>query len=395
MSIAGSYQKQESYSMFIDHRFVETDSVAIASVLQRWKEKWPSMSLLALLPEAEKAQVALLQEACGAQTISLYGAIFPALMDSSGFRNHGVLLICMRTPPRSFLLEEIQEDGAVRMKTAIEEAMRDTPAVDGSHGTLFTIFDAMLPNIGTLLNDTHSELATAPRYIGVNAGSESFQPMPCLFDNTRLVQYGVLGLYFPRGINSAVHHAYEESINQFRATSATGNRIVEIDGRPAFEAYQKIIREQYAVELTKENFYDFAVHFPFGLVTAMDVLVRIPVGLGDDESIVCVGEIAANSMLRLLKAPTLGESLCAHDIAVMLKSDTLEAAAKSLLTFYCAGRRMHFGAEAVTEVMQIHNVMGQVPMYGALSLGEIDTLDDFDYPRFHNAAVVCMASACA
>jgi hypothetical protein len=379
--------------MFVDHRIVDLDSACIASVLGRWKESWPAMSLLALLPEAEKAQVALLQEACDMQAIPLLGAIFPALMDAAGFRDHGVLLICIRTTLRSFLLEDIQQDGAMRMKSTIEEAMRDTPAVDGSRGTLFTIFDAMLPNIGTLLNDTHSELATAPRYIGVNAGSESFQAMPCLFDNTRLVKNGVLGLYFPWAINSAVHHAYEESINQFRATSATENRIVEIDGRPAFEAYQKIIREQYAVELTKENFYDYAVHFPFGLVTAMDVLVRIPVGLGDDQSIVCVGEIAANSMLRLLKAPTLRESLCAQDIAVILKSNSLEADAKSLLTFYCAGRRMHFGAEAVTEVMQIHSVMGQVPMYGALSLGEIDTLDDFDYPRFHNAAVVCMASA--
>ncbi len=187
--------------MFIDHRFVETDSVALASVLKRWKENWPFMSLLALLPEAEKAKVALLQETCGAQAISLHGAIFPALMDSAGFRNHGVLLMCMPATPRSFLLNEIQQDGAMRMKAEIEEAMQVTPAADGCRGTLFTIFDAMLPNIGTLLNDTHSELATAPRYVGVNAGSESFQPMPCLFDNTRLVRNGVLGLYFPRVLN--------------------------------------------------------------------------------------------------------------------------------------------------------------------------------------------------
>jgi hypothetical protein len=144
--------------------------------------------------------------------------------------------------------------------------------------------------------------------------------------------------------------------------------------------------------LTKENFYDFAVHFPFGLITAMDVLVRIPVGLGDDESIICVGEIAANSMLRLLKAPTLDASLCAKDIGKILKSNPFVGTTQSLLTFYCAGRRMHFGEDAVKEVKQIHSATNYVTMYGALSLGEIDTLEEFDYPRFHNAAVVCMAS---
>lgn len=379
--------------MLIEHRFVEADPVAIAAVLGHWKEVWPSMSVLALLPEAEKAHVALLQEVCGAKAIPLCGAIFPALVDAAGFRNHGVLLIGIRTAARSFLLEEIQQDGAMRVKKEIKEAMRDNPAVDGSRGTLFTIFDAMLPNIGTLLNETHGSLSTPPRYIGVNAGSESFQPMPCLFDNTRLVSQGVLGIYFPQEIISAVHHAYEYSISQYRATSAAGNRIVEIDGRPAFDAYQRIIGEQYAVELTKDNFYDYAVHFPFGLVTTMDILVRIPIGLGDDGSIVCIGEIAANSMLRLLKAPELSESLCAQDIAVMLKSRSSGANTKSLLTFYCAGRRLHFGTDAVQEVLQINGATGHLPMYGALSLGEIDTLDDFDYPRFHNAAVVCMASA--
>jgi hypothetical protein len=378
--------------MFIEHQFVEAQGRAIALVIERWKQNWPSMSLLALLPEAEKTQVALVQDACRAQEVSLHGAIFPALIDSEGFRSHGVLLICMGTTPGSFLLEEVQEEGATRFKAAIEDLMRATPAIDDSRGTLFTIFDAMLPHIGTLLNDTHAYLLKAPRYIGVNAGSESFQSMPCLFNNDRLVQNGVLGLYFPKKMNSAVHHAYEESDIPFRATSATGNRIVKIDGQPAFAAYQKIIWEQYAVELTKENFYDYAVHFPFGLVTAMDVLVRIPVGLGDDDSIVCVGEIAANSMLRLLKAPALSESLCAQDIGVILQSNTVETVANSLLIFYCAGRRMHFDADAATELKQIHSATGHKRMYGALSLGEIDTLDDFECRRASNIPQACAPS---
>jgi len=378
--------------MFIDHRFVECDQVAIGSVIEQWKENWLAISVLALLPEAEKVHVALLQEACIEQTIPLFGAIFPALMDSDSFRHHGVLLICLNFTPSYFLLDEIQRDGAVRLRQEINTAMRNTPAVNGCRGTLFTIFDAMIPNIGTLLNESHCGLTDAPRYLGVNAGSETFQSVSCLFDNTRVVKDGVLGIYFPHEINTAVHHAYEESANQFRATSASGNRIVEIDGYPAFEAYQKIIWEQYAVELTKENFYDFAVHFPFGLITAMDVLVRIPVGLGDDESIICVGEIAANSMLRLLKAPTLEASLCAQDIGRILKSNNSVGDTRSILTFYCAGRRMHFGEEAIKEVQQIHSATNHVPMYGALSLGEIDTLDELDFPRFHNAAVVCMAS---
>ena len=378
--------------MFYDHQFVEGEFAAIAPVIENWKQSWPTMSVLALLPVAERAVVTQLQAACNAHAVPLHGAIFPALIDSQGFRSQGVLLICMRTKLGSFLLAEVQEDGAIRIKAEIEELMRENPATDGSHGTLFTIFDAMLPNIGTLLNEAHSDLTTAPRYIGVNAGSESFKEMPCLFDNIQIVKNGVLGLYFQFELNSAVHHAYEESIRQCRATSAIGNRIVQIDGRPALEVYKEIVFEQYSVQLTNANFYDYAVHFPFGLVTAMDVLVRIPVGLEEDGSIVCVGEIAANSMLRLLKAPSLSSSLCAQDIGQIMDDHAVVADARSVLTFYCAGRRMHFGEDAVTEISQIHRAMHGKQMCGALSLGEIDTLEELGFPRFHNAAVVCIAS---
>jgi len=53
---------------------------------------------------------------------------------------------------------------------------------------------------------------------------------------------------------------------------------------------------------------------------------------------------------------------------------------------------MHFGAEAVNEIAQIQGSLRQADLFGALSLGEIDTLKYLDYPRFHNAAVVCIAS---
>lgn len=145
--------------------------------------------------------------------------------------------------------------------------------------------------------------------------------------------------------------------------------------------------------MSKENFYDYAAHFPFGLVTAVDILVRIPVNLGDDGSIFFVGEIAPNSLLRLLRAPNLEESSCAADIGVVFSAEAPARQARSLLTFYCAGRRMHFSEDAVTELLQLQKAAHNASVYGALSLGEIDTLEGIEYPRFHNAAVVCIAAS--
>jgi len=248
----------------------------------------------------------------------------------------------------------------------------------------------MIPNIGTLMDSLHQHLQNPPQYVGVNAGSETFQPMPCLFDGERVIGNGVLGFLLPAHVHSVVHHAYPVSRSLMHATSSEGNRILMIDDKPAFEVYQEVMFAEYGVALTRDNFYEYAVHFPFGVVMAMDVLVRIPVAMGDDGALICVGEIAPNSRLRLLRAPTLEASRCVPDICEKLAA--LPVSTHALLTFYCAGRRMHFGEQAAHELQQLKALSGNVQMFGALSLGEIDSLEDLRFPRFHNAALVCLAS---
>lgn len=256
--------------------------------------------------------------------------------------------------------------------------------------TLFMIFDGLVPDIASLLYALFLQEGKRVVYAGVCAGSESFQPMPCLFDEQQLLGGGVLGFLLPAEVGQVVvRHDYPVSQSTMRATSAVGNRIDTIDHRPAFAVYQEVIKQEYGIDLTRDNFYDYAVHFPFGLITAVDVLVRIPVAFGEDGSLSCVGEVPPNSMLRLLKAPAPENSSCIASIAAQLGKG--KTALHSLLAFYCAGRRMHLGAGAASEIEQLEVATGASSIIGALSLGEIDQLQDLSIPRFHNAALVCLA----
>ena len=51
---------------------------------------------------------------------------------------------------------------------------------------------------------------------------------------------------------------------------------------------------------------------------------------------------------------------------------------------------MHFKDDAVTELSQLKAETKTQSLFGALSLGEIDSFEDFNFPRFHNAAIVCL-----
>jgi hypothetical protein len=373
------------------HYFSELDAAPIAALLDSWRASFPAMGVLALLPEAEKGGVESLQSICTEREVALVGAVFPALVEGGAFHTQGVWLLRFDTMPYVALHENLPHDAAGAARVALEIGIQLRAHIgDDPQVTLFLLFDALVPNISTLLDELYLQLANRVHYAGVNAGSETFQPMPCLFDNARIVQNGVLLMLLQPHLGAMLAHGYSAPPRMISATATEGNRIRQIDWRPAFEVYQELVRAQSGVEITRENFYQHAVHFPFGIIRANhEVLVRIPVALEDDGSLFCVGEVPANAVLTLLEAPQVDSQ---HTLQTLVQGltklhGTLNGS--ELLLFYCAGRRLHLGLEAASgELRQFAQMTGGGPISGALSLGEIGSSLQWGYPLFHNATLV-------
>lgn len=358
------------------------------AVLQEWSAVFPQAGVLALLPEGEKDNLPRLQAACRECGVPLVGGVFPALIVAGEFAERGVWLLRLDAMPFWALLPALNEgeaEAADRIAAAVSDRLQGT-------ATLLLLFDAMVPNIATILDGLYLQLADRVRYMGANAGSESFQPMPCLFDGESLVQDGVLLLLLPDHPGAILEHGYRAPEQMTVATATEGNRVRTIDWRPAFEVYREIVRAQYGVEVNRENFYQYAIHFPFGIVRANDeIIVRIPVALEEDGSLFCVGEVPPNAMLTLLQAPEVDSRSTVNKLAAGLEALNGPMAGRELLTFYCAGRRLHIGDAAKDELKELESLSGADVMAGALSLGEIGSSTQWGYPLFHNATLVCCA----
>jgi hypothetical protein len=373
-------------------RYLPTvDAAAIDEALSDWSSRFPHMGVLALLPESAKESVAVLQTACARRSVPLVGGVFPALLKNEEFLTSGVWLLCFPEMPYFLLRENLPSEPDKVEQVISEIAGNIRTQIDHTPDvTLFMLFDAMVPNIATLLDHLYLQLANRVHYAGANAGSETFQPMPCLFDSERIVEKGVLLLLLKHHRGAILEHGYRAPAHTVYATSTEGNRIAQIDWRPAFEVYQELVRNQYHIDITKENFYQHAVHFPFGIVRANHhVVVRIPVALQDDGSLFCVGEVPANAMLTLLDAPTVDTQQTLRvliDGMTALNGDTIET---ELLLFYCAGRRLHLGLDnATTELQELSTRTKAAQISGAVSLGEIGSSTIQGYPLFQNATLV-------
>lgn len=360
---------------------------ALRELVHAWRESNPKMGVFAMLPEAERAQLALLQNLCTQEGVSLVGAIFPALVQNGDFQTRGLWLLRFDEMPRFALLGGLKDPG---VDAAASIAAAVTPLLGTGRDTLlFMVFDAMIPNISTILDGLYLSLADRVRYAGVNAGSETFQPMPCLFDGSHIIGDGVLLLLLEHHGGAILEHGYKAPEQLITATSTAGNRIISIDWRPAFEVYQEVIREQFGVAVTPENFYQYASHFPFGIVRAdNEVVVRIPVAVEKDGSVFCVGEVPANAMLTLLRAPEVDSGTTVEALVKGLSQLNGPLPGRDLLLFYCAGRRLCLGEQARKELLEVARRTAAGEVAGALSLGEIGSSLSGGYPLFHNATLV-------
>jgi hypothetical protein len=365
------------------------DDAALKAIFQDWRRQQPNLGILALASEHESGAVAALQQAANQVALPLAGAVVPGLVIGGGFRRQGILLLAVDAAVPQAIIP-LQRGGVGTDADAVAElaAFVDSHAGEEETDTLLLLVDAMTPDVGSLLDQLYLNVGNRVRYAGSNVGSETFRPVPCLFDNTRFVQGAALALLLPRNPGAVLAHHYCGTNSLNVATSTHGNRIATIDGRPAFDVYRDLIRKAHGVALTRENFYQHAVHFPFALHLAEgEPLVRIAVSVDDDGGLHCIGEVPEFSLLYVVEAASpdslktaqaVAAGVCAHDPA-------------AVLAFYCAGRLLHHGeAAAEHELAALQDALAPAPVFGAFSLGEVASYQGQGYPRFHNATLVAL-----
>lgn len=355
----------------------------VESQITLWRSDGIPFHVLALVADADRETIPDIQKLFLAKELDLAGAIFPELIHNEEFVAHGLILLRISDAPRPLLLRGVADPNSPQQvaNKLLEHIL--CCLSDNEDASMLCFFDSLTPNIASHLDAWYAKLADRIQYFGANAGNEKFQAAPCLFDNRHFVEDALLIQLLPGHPGAILEHAYGVPEEVVCATSAVDNRIIQIDWQPALAEYRNIIANQYGVTITRENFYQLAVHFPFGILRADgEVLVRIPIAIDAQDAIVCLGEIPPNSVLTLLDGRT------ALDLAVPALLAGKHISSPEPLLFYCAGRRLHAGHAATSELAALRAAHPGRDLLGALSLGEIGGSRAGGYPLFHNATLV-------
>jgi len=367
------------------------DKADMDESLKNWSLEFPHGGAFVLISEKNSSSIPEIQEIFQKYNLSLIGSVFPLVIYEASFKE-GAVCVFYKQMPEYFISSEfnLNELTARNIEKGIQNfcsPILNQLDKEDKPGSLFLIFDCILPFIASAVNQIFMTLEDRVSYMGINAGSETFQSIPCIFNREKIYKNAIAGILFPESLTPILEHGYKIPDSIIAATSTDKNQIISIDWKPAFEVYKTMIEKHYGINISQDNFYNYAVHYPFGIILADgEVIVRIPVSIDDKGSLYCVGEVPENSIMTLLISP----DEASHHTVNSLKN-RLEESSEDLMFFYCAGRKMHLGEnKALSEIAMLADSRKNKVLFGALTLGEIGSLRNGGIPVFHNATIICV-----
>lgn len=168
---------------------------------------------------------------------------------------------------------------------------------------------------------------------------------------------------------------------EYRVTRAEGQRLLEVDGRPAVE----MINDYYGSEIDEPIVeFPFAVQLEPGSVPFYRAVFEVDTASG---ALTLGSGVPEGAVLRMSDVE-LDQMLCASREALDRSRSRLEGATSAFI-FNCAGRKWVLGSSAEEEAESLLSGLSGIPAIGTYGFGEIGRLaSEQVHTAYHNESCV-------
>ncbi len=278
----------------------------------------------------------------------------------------------------SGLGQDLSADPAAACQAAVAEAMRDGDApslclafpesLTASAVSVVQALQAALPE-GTLLVG------------GTSADQWNFEQTHQFRDGeVQSDAVAVLLFYGPLELGVGVASGWRPLGDPGTVTRSESNVVYEIDHQPAVTFY----RRYFGVEA------EFTPEYPLDVVDPASSLsyLRAPLAIEGDGSITFAGDVPEGCTVRISSAArdAIVEA-CRRSVSDAVESGGIEQATGALV-ISCAARKQVLGTRTYEEFDVLREALGDVPIVGFYSYGEIAPLDGAPIARLHNETMV-------
>ncbi|MBN1764521.1 MAG: FIST C-terminal domain-containing protein [Sedimentisphaerales bacterium] len=311
----------------------------------------------------------------------IFGGIFPEIIYGKDKLSKGCIVAGLFEDAQVQTISRLS-DMEIDYESQIDESLST-----GDTKTMLVFVDGFAKRIGAVIDSLFNVFGLEFNYIGGGAGSLSLKQKPCLFTNEGLIQDSMILIMLNMESGVGVCHGWNEVAGPYKVTESDQNIIQTLDWKPAFQVYREVVEQHSQMTFTDDNFFDIAKSYPFGInKLGTEKIVRDPLMAGENDSLVCVGEVPQESYVHILTGDVDSLVNAAHT-ALTLSENTFntECEKKTILFIDCISRVLFLGDEFIRELEAVsHN---DIPLIGALTIGEIANSQK-DYLEFYNKTSV-------
>jgi hypothetical protein len=254
--------------------------------------------------------------------------------------------------------------------------------------------DGLASNASALLRGIQKNLGASVPIVGGSAGDDfHFQRTFQYFDEDILTD-SVPGALFcgEIAIGIGVRHGWIPLGRPRQVTKSSGEIIQELDGLPAVAIYEKYLGANRKT-WQKTPLAHMAMTYPLGMVMEQqpECLLRSPLRMGEQGSLICTGETPQGSWVRLMIGGYESALAAASEAATQAAAAIGRSRFKGALVFSSAGRQKMLGSESQGEIDVIRDSLGGVGVRIAGFYGYGEQAPVSGVNTLHNESVVVLA----
>lgn len=192
-------------------------------------------------------------------------------------------------------------------------------------------------------------------------------------------------------IGVALRHGCAPASAPMQVTGVAGRAVTALDFGSAFERYREAARGLGIEDLDRDNFTQFAMLHPLGLVQAQgDHVLRSPLQSGEDGTIHCCSDIPVNALVRLMEGDQASLLSAARDAARAATAQLGGRTPAAALVFACISRGFVLGDDEQglsQELGAVREALGDdVPVFGCVTFGGFGSLSA-GLPQYHSKSI--------
>lgn len=313
---------------------------------------------------------------------TVWGGIFPAIIHRGAMMTQGVIIMGLHVDVNTLIVENVEECGS-----GLFSKLLTWSASLGHEDFLMPFCDARGSGMDQLAEALLAVFGLGRKCLGGGTGSLAFGGQPSVITNRGILSGGAVVAAVLAEIGVCARHGWHAEEGPFTASKASGNRLMELNGKPAFSVYKDVVERLSGKRFGIEPFFEIAKAYPLGIASHYsEHLIRDPLAIeADRETMILAGGLAEGVEVDVLSG---NNRALIHAAQSAMRTAMRRLSGDSptvLLALDCISRALHMGDSFAVELSAVAEECGKV--IGACSIGEFAS-DGTDHLRLFNKTAV-------